>query len=392
MDVSGGGGARLENARDDIVVVVVVVSRARLASARSGVVMAVDASESADGGMASESARARGNDALARREYDEAIRLYVESHDAGTTGGDRARAKANEAAVWMAKRDYGAAVTSCAIAWANDGTYARAKERLERLLVRLGSFEEGLKALGAFPEAKASLERLANARRDGNEKFKAGDFEGAIAAYDEGLREGSDSPPGAALLFANRAASRAKLGDHAGALEDADAALARDPGYQKAALRKGTALVELNRLEEADGVFTGLFDDLPGDASLAESVNAVRAKLRKPAVKAGVVEIHDHAMYQKITGTKPLVFVDFTATWCGPCKMIGPVFTGMATKFPRAYFLKVDVDENQDISGYERVSSMPTFAVYVDGKKVETFSGADSNRLSQMVSRYYANL
>ena len=98
MDVSGGGGARLENARDDIVVVV-VVSRARLASARSGVVMAVDASESADGGMASESARARGNDALARREYDEAIRLYVESHDAGTTGGDRARAKANEAAV-----------------------------------------------------------------------------------------------------------------------------------------------------------------------------------------------------------------------------------------------------------------------------------------------------
>ena len=58
MDVSGGGGARLENARDDIVVVV-VVSRARLASARSGVVMAVDASESADGGMASESARAR---------------------------------------------------------------------------------------------------------------------------------------------------------------------------------------------------------------------------------------------------------------------------------------------------------------------------------------------
>ena len=165
--------------------------------------------------------------------------MYVESHDAGTTGGDRARAKANEAAVWMAKRDYGAAVTSCAIAWANDGTYARAKERLERLLVRLGSFEEGLKALGAFPEAKASLERLANARRDGNEKFKAGDFEGAIAAYDEGLREGSDSPPGAALLFANRAASRAKLGNHAGARRGRRRGVGERPGVSKGRTSQG---------------------------------------------------------------------------------------------------------------------------------------------------------
>jgi len=368
----------------------------RVSRAREAASLGLDASESADQRgkvrMASDAARARGNDALARRDYDEAIRAYAEAHDAATSGLERAKAKSNEAAVWMAKKDFSAAVASCAIAWANDGKYPRARERLERLFVRLGSFDDGIGALGAFEEAKASLERLAEARRTGNGKFKAGDIEGAMRAYDEGLSGALCDVPGAALLLANRAASKARLGDHAGALADAESALARDGGYQKAALRKATALVELNRLEEADAVFTGLFDDLPGDASLAESVNAVRAKLRKPAVKAGVVEIRDHATYQKITGNKPLVFVDFTATWCGPCKMIGPVFTGMATKFPRAYFLKVDVDENQDISGYERVSSMPTFAVYVDGKKVETFSGADSNRLSQMVSRYYANL
>ena len=38
-----------------------------------------------------------------------------------------------------------------------------------------------------------------------------------------------------------------------------------------------------------------------------------------------------------------LVAVDFTATWCGPCKMIGPRFAAMATEFPLIDFVKVDV-------------------------------------------------
>jgi len=90
--------------------------------------------------------------------------------------------------------------------------------------------------------------------------------------------------------------------------------------------------------------------------------------------------------------TKPLVVVDFTATWCGPCKMIAPVFASLSTKFPSIYFLKVDVDANQDISGYERVSSMPTFAVYRYGKKVESFSGADGNKLTALCTKWIATV
>lgn len=39
------------------------------------------------------------------------------------------------------------------------------------------------------------------------------------------------------------------------------------------------------------------------------------------------------------------VIVDFTATWCGPCRMIAPVFEELSTQFPTLVFLKVDVDE-----------------------------------------------
>ena len=41
------------------------------------------------------------------------------------------------------------------------------------------------------------------------------------------------------------------------------------------------------------------------------------------------------------------VVVDFTATWCGPCRMIGPVFEQLSTKFPSLLFFKVDVDACQ---------------------------------------------
>merc|ERR1711862_714884 len=73
------------------------------------------------------------------------------------------------------------------------------------------------------------------------------------------------------------------------------------------------------------------------------------------------------------------VFVDFTATWCGPCQFIGPVFVELAEKNPGATFVKLDVDEMSDISQECGINAMPTFHVFKNGEKVDELVGADKD-------------
>ena len=71
-----------------------------------------------------------------------------------------------------------------------------------------------------------------------------------------------------------------------------------------------------------------------------------------------------------------VVVVDFTATWCGPCQRIAPYFEQLNNQYSsRCNFYKVDVDEGSDISEFCRISQMPTFKVYYQGKDVKTILG-----------------
>ncbi|KAK0098047.1 hypothetical protein PV326_011582 [Microctonus aethiopoides] len=65
-----------------------------------------------------------------------------------------------------------------------------------------------------------------------------------------------------------------------------------------------------------------------------------------------------------------LVVIDFFATWCGPCKIIAPQFEELSKKHSSVIFLKVDVDENDEISATYEVSSMPTFVFIKKGEVV----------------------
>lgn len=83
------------------------------------------------------------------------------------------------------------------------------------------------------------------------------------------------------------------------------------------------------------------------------------------------------------------VVVDFTATWCGPCRAIAPVFERLATTHAAvAVFVKVDVDDAADVARECSVSSMPTFHFYRSGSLVHQFSGADQGQLNAAIAQH----
>lgn len=89
------------------------------------------------------------------------------------------------------------------------------------------------------------------------------------------------------------------------------------------------------------------------------------------------------------TSGRKLVVVDFHATWCGPCHAIAPYYEQLSRQYTgRARFLKVDVDAAEDVARHCSVSAMPTFHMYVQGKLVSDFSGADQRRLAADIERY----
>ncbi|WP_338982016.1 thioredoxin [Spiroplasma endosymbiont of Eupeodes luniger] len=72
------------------------------------------------------------------------------------------------------------------------------------------------------------------------------------------------------------------------------------------------------------------------------------------------------------------VIIDFYADWCGPCKMLAPIFEQLSDEIKEVSFVKVDIDESQELAQRFNISSIPTLLIFDDGQLKRTLNGYKS--------------
>lgn len=86
--------------------------------------------------------------------------------------------------------------------------------------------------------------------------------------------------------------------------------------------------------------------------------------------------INSREFVENVENTKGVVVVDFFATWCGPCKMLAPVFERVSNEIgDKARFFKMNVDESSNIARKYGIAAVPTMIIFKDGRPVENLAG-----------------
>ena len=88
--------------------------------------------------------------------------------------------------------------------------------------------------------------------------------------------------------------------------------------------------------------------------------------------------------------SEKVLCIDFTATWCPPCKMIGPKFEAMVAEFPNVTLKKCDVDANSEAAQKAGIACMPTFKFYKDGAEIEAdkIEGASEEKIRETLKKH----
>ncbi|EEH60844.1 uncharacterized protein MICPUCDRAFT_50406 [Micromonas pusilla CCMP1545] len=152
------------------------------------------------------------------------------------------------------------------------------------------------------------------------------------------------------------------------------------PGHSRDRARRARDLARVARLASPSntalaplGAFKHARDANKRRGPIERSPRLAHARRLRPSVHS----IHRAKLVAQ-------VLVDFTASWCGPCKMIAPFFEELAAKYPGVVFVKVDVDDLDDVAAECGISAMPTFQLYSNGVKVQELTGADKDKLEAL--------
>ncbi len=117
------------------------------------------------------------------------------------------------------------------------------------------------------------------------------------------------------------------------------------------------------------------------------STQAICGKCKNHLFTGQPIEMTGEQFLRALHKTDQPLVVDFWAPWCGPCQGFAPVFAQAATQLePNVRLIKINTEAEPQIAGQFNIRSIPTLAVFKNGKELNRMSGAmDLARLTQWV-------
>lgn len=95
------------------------------------------------------------------------------------------------------------------------------------------------------------------------------------------------------------------------------------------------------------------------------------------------------ANFSELIQAETLTLVDFSAEWCGPCKMMAPILSDLKSKVgDKARIIKIDIDRNPQLASAYQVQSVPTLALFKGGKVVWRQSGVVTTEYLKRVLQF----
>ncbi|HEY5562563.1 MAG TPA: thioredoxin [Clostridiaceae bacterium] len=87
-------------------------------------------------------------------------------------------------------------------------------------------------------------------------------------------------------------------------------------------------------------------------------------------------EINSNEFQNQVLDSADLVLIDFSAVWCGPCKMLAPIIEELSNEMDgKVKVFKVDVDKSGDIAQKYEITGVPTVIIFKDGKVMDKMVG-----------------
>lgn len=125
--------------------------------------------------------------------------------------------------------------------------------------------------------------------------------------------------------------------------------------------------------------------------SVSVSQNTVNSNqeentLEEENMSENVLEVTSESFQKEVLECDKPVLIDFYADWCGPCKRLSPIVEEIAGEEENVKFVKINIDDNEDIAIEYQIMSIPTLVVVKNGKETDRVVGlVDKSRVQELI-------